>query len=68
MYGRVIENLGGRRKWAKSGQRRVHDHDVRALALSSDNKLYSGGVDGYLALTSYPPKLLIKYPPVLKVK
>jgi U3 small nucleolar RNA-associated protein 4 len=32
----------GRSKWVKSVQRRIHDHDVRALALA-DGKLLSGG-------------------------
>jgi U3 small nucleolar RNA-associated protein 4 len=31
-----------RSKWVKSVQRRIHDHDVRALALA-DGKLLSGG-------------------------
>jgi len=31
-----------RSKWVKSVQRRIHDHDVRALALA-DGKLISGG-------------------------
>lgn len=32
----------GRSKWVKSVQRRIHDHDVRALALA-DGKLLSAG-------------------------
>ena len=67
IYGKVSDYSGGRRKWAKGGQRKIHEHDVRALAISSDKKLYSGGIDGYLALSSYPPKVLIKFPPLLKV-
>lgn len=31
-----------RSKWVKSVQRRIHDHDVRALALA-DGKLISAG-------------------------
>jgi U3 small nucleolar RNA-associated protein 4 len=31
-----------RSKWVKSVQRRIHDHDVRALALA-DGKLFSAG-------------------------
>lgn len=52
-------------KWVKSIQRVIHDHDVRCL-VTCGNKLYSGGVDGYLAHSSYPPKVLIKYPPLLQ--
>ncbi|XP_068081121.1 U3 small nucleolar RNA-associated protein 4 homolog [Anabrus simplex] len=55
---------GERSRWVKSVQRRVHEHDVRALACA-DARLFSGGVDGYLAL-SYPPKILFKYPPILQ--
>lgn len=55
----------GRSKWVKSVQRRIHDHDVRALALA-DGKLLSGGVDSYLAISSYPPRQLVKYPPLLQ--
>ena len=25
------------------------------------------GVDGYLAISKYPPKVLVKYPPILQV-
>jgi U3 small nucleolar RNA-associated protein 4 len=32
----------GRSKWVKSVQRRIHDHDVRALVLA-DGKLLSAG-------------------------
>ncbi|KAK5642373.1 hypothetical protein RI129_008540 [Pyrocoelia pectoralis] len=55
----------GNYKWVKSVQRKVHDHDVRALLLN-DGKLYSGGLDGYLACSYYPPKTLLKYPPILQ--
>lgn len=52
-------------KWVRSVQRKIHDHDVRSLILC-DNKLYSGGVDGYLACSYYPPKTLLKYPPIMQ--
>ncbi|KAJ3664081.1 hypothetical protein Zmor_008279 [Zophobas morio] len=51
-------------KWVRSVQRKTHDHNVRALALDG-NKLYSSGVDGYLAC-SYPPKTLSKFAPILQ--
>lgn len=50
-------------KWVKSINRKVHDHDVRALILF-ENKLYSGGTDAYLACSYHPPRTLLKYPPV----
>lgn len=52
-------------KWVKSIQRVIHTHDVRALCFCH-GKLFSGGVDGYLALSSYPPKVLTRYPPLLQ--
>lgn len=52
-------------RWVKSVQRKIHDHDIRALVLQ-DNKLYSGGIDGYLACSFHPPKTLLKYPPILQ--
>ncbi|KAF5306667.1 hypothetical protein FQR65_LT07222 [Abscondita terminalis] len=55
----------GNFKWVKSVQRKVHDHDVRSLILCG-NRLYSGGIDGYLACSYFPPKTLIKYPPILQ--
>lgn len=55
----------GHQKWVKSIQRKIHDHDVRALVVI-ENKVYSGGVDGYLACSYYPPKTLLKYPPFLQ--
>ncbi|KAK4876596.1 hypothetical protein RN001_009102 [Aquatica leii] len=60
-----IKVTEGKYKWVKSVHRKVHDHDVRDLILC-DEKLYSGGIDGYLACTYYPPKTLVKYPPVLQ--
>src|SRR5699024_6858872 len=52
-------------KWVRSIQRKIHDHDVRALVLNG-TKLYSSGVDGYLACSYHPPKTLLKFPPVLQ--
>ncbi|XP_076684904.1 UTP4 small subunit processome component l(3)72Dn isoform X2 [Andrena cerasifolii] len=56
----------GRAQWVKGIERRLHAHDVRAL-VDADGKLYSAGVDGYLAQSSYPPKILVKYPPLLQL-
>lgn len=52
-------------KWVRSVHRKIHDHDVRALVLC-DGKVVSGGVDCYLNISSYPPKVLHKYPPILQ--
>ncbi|XP_049860370.1 U3 small nucleolar RNA-associated protein 4 homolog [Schistocerca gregaria] len=61
-----IKGQGRKSRWVKSVQRRIHDHDVRALALDENGHLFSGGLDGYLAISSYPPKVLVKYPPLLQ--
>lgn len=55
----------GLNKWVRSVQRKIHEHDVNALVLV-DNKLYSGGDDSYLACSYYPPKTLLKVPPLLQ--
>ena len=48
--------------WIKSVIRHIHTHDVRAMALTPENRLFSGGVDTALAQSYYPPKTAIKYP------
>lgn len=63
-FSRVVLKSTGRPRWVKGIERKIHVHDVRAL-LENDGKLYSAGVDGYLAQSSYPPKKLFKYPPIL---
>jgi len=62
---RVIMKASGKPQWVKGIERRLHMHDVRAL-VEANGKLYSAGVDGYLAISSYPPKNLVKYPPLLQ--
>lgn len=62
---KVILKSSGKSQWVKGIERRLHIHDVRAL-VEANGKLYSAGVDGYLAVSSYPPKNLIKYPPLLQ--
>ncbi|EZA58210.1 U3 small nucleolar RNA-associated protein 4 homolog isoform X1 [Ooceraea biroi] len=62
---KVILKSSGKPQWVKGIERRLHVHDVRAL-VEANGKLYSAGVDGYLAVSSYPPKNLVKYPPLLQ--
>ncbi|XP_015116456.1 U3 small nucleolar RNA-associated protein 4 homolog [Diachasma alloeum] len=63
-FSKVLLKSSGRCQWVKGIERRLHIHDVRAL-VETNGKLYSAGVDGYLAQSSYPPKNLVKYPPLL---
>lgn len=53
---------GKKARWIPTVKFRMHTHDIRALALSRKDKLYSGGVDTILAVTSYPPKTVTKIP------
>ncbi|XP_067207105.1 U3 small nucleolar RNA-associated protein 4 homolog isoform X2 [Linepithema humile] len=62
---KVTLKSSGKSQWVKGIERRLHVHDVRAL-VEANGKLYSAGVDGYLAVSSYPPKNLVKYPPLLQ--
>ncbi|XP_065359692.1 U3 small nucleolar RNA-associated protein 4 homolog [Calliphora vicina] len=54
-------------RWIKFLQRRVHDHDVKAL-LSVKDQIYSGGVDGYLGVSSASKtqSKIVKYGPFLE--
>ncbi|XP_047504448.1 U3 small nucleolar RNA-associated protein 4 homolog [Pieris napi] len=51
-------------RWVKNIQRNIHEHDVRALAINKD-RLISVGADGYVTLSSYPPKKVMRIPPML---
>ncbi|XP_037819105.1 U3 small nucleolar RNA-associated protein 4 homolog [Lucilia sericata] len=54
-------------RWVKFLQRRVHDHDVKALLCVQDN-IYSGGIDGYLGVSSASKtqSKIVKYGPFLQ--
>ncbi|XP_053606574.1 U3 small nucleolar RNA-associated protein 4 homolog isoform X2 [Plodia interpunctella] len=56
-----VDNKQAGAQWVKHFQRHIHEHDVRALVYK-DNKLISVGVDGYLTLSSYPPKWVMRIP------
>ncbi|CAH0398773.1 unnamed protein product [Chilo suppressalis] len=51
-------------QWVKNVQRHIHEHDVRCLVLNGD-RLVSVGADGYLTLSSYPPKWVMRVPPMI---
>lgn len=51
-----------RTPWCRSANRRIHDHDVRAMAICH-GKLCTGGIDSYLAISA-PPKVLVRHPPI----
>ena len=51
-------------RWVKSGQVRAHAHDIRALALSEDGRIASGGVDTQLVMCptdSFEVESCVKY-------
>lgn len=49
-------------KWADTFRRTLHDHDVRTLCVA-DRWLISGGVDGMIGLSMYPPKRFVHVAP-----
>ncbi|CAG9793901.1 unnamed protein product [Diatraea saccharalis] len=51
-------------QWVKNVQRNIHEHDVRCLVIN-DERLVSLGADGYLTLSSYPPKWVMRIPPMI---
>ncbi|CAI6350697.1 unnamed protein product [Macrosiphum euphorbiae] len=51
-------------KWVRSVQLVAHTVEVRSL-VHFKGKLFSGGIDGYLSVSSYPPKHMVKYPPLM---
>lgn len=52
------------RQWVRGKGRMIHNHDVHALVWYK-KKLFSGGQDGFLTVSSYPPKVVNKYGPFL---
>lgn len=52
------------RQWVRGKGRKIHNHDVHALVWYN-KKLISGGQDGFLTVSSYPPKVVNKYGPFL---
>ncbi|XP_038206289.1 U3 small nucleolar RNA-associated protein 4 homolog [Zerene cesonia] len=61
-----VDNTGDQSgiQWVKNIQRNIHEHDVRALVVSGE-RLISVGADGYLTLSSYPPKKVMRIPPMI---
>lgn len=55
------------RTWIKFIQRAVHDHDVKALTFTAGNRVYSGGIDGYIGVSHSTKTVqkLTKYGPFL---
>ncbi|XP_067613802.1 U3 small nucleolar RNA-associated protein 4 homolog [Eurosta solidaginis] len=53
--------------WVKFLQRSVHDHDVKCL-ISAGERIFSGGMDGYLGISSATKlsSTIAKYGPFLK--
>lgn len=57
------ENLSNQ-KWVRTVKRIFHTNDVKSL-ICSGTSLLSGGIDGYLALSSITPNSISKYGPFL---
>ncbi|KAM3966216.1 UTP4 small subunit processome component l(3)72Dn [Aphomia sociella] len=61
---KVKNNKQSGGQWVKHVQRHVHEHDVRSLVIDGD-RLVSVGADGYLTLSKYPPKWVMRIPPMI---
>jgi len=61
MHFQVIQKSDGRNKWVKSLHRVISTHDVRSL-VSVGDRLYSGGVDTYLQVSTYPGRNVDRFP------
>uniref|UniRef100_A0A2M4CHC1 Putative u3 small nucleolar rna-associated protein 4 n=1 Tax=Anopheles darlingi TaxID=43151 RepID=A0A2M4CHC1_ANODA len=65
-FRRTQGNQGGRRnQFIRTAVRRPHTHDIRTMVTFGRNSLVSGGVDGMLVVTSFPPFQTDKYLPLL---
>ncbi|GAB0098407.1 U3 small nucleolar RNA-associated protein 4 [Sergentomyia squamirostris] len=54
------------KKWVKSVEKYFHSHDVKSLAVSGDDTLFSGGVDSHLVIFSPSHRSEIKFAPLLR--
>jgi U3 small nucleolar RNA-associated protein 4 len=62
----VVKKEGGSQKrWVRDIPRNVHQHDVRSM-VSLGSKCISGGIDGHLTVSSFPPKQVNRYGPFLQ--
>ncbi|XP_055606900.1 U3 small nucleolar RNA-associated protein 4 homolog [Uranotaenia lowii] len=66
IYQRVEVSKGGEKikSFVRSLTRKCHTHDVKAMTMF-DQKLISGGTEGTLAISSFPPLVVDKYMPYL---
>lgn len=64
----VVKETDSIRRWVRNLKRSVHDHDVKALTCIDDEKIISGGVDGFITVSNsskIPGCKLQKYGPFL---
>ncbi|EDS36480.1 conserved hypothetical protein [Culex quinquefasciatus] len=67
IYQRVEVTKGNEKvdSFVRTMQRRYHTHDIKTLTMFH-GKLLSGGVDGTLIISSFPPMVVDKYLPFLE--
>ncbi|XP_058464191.1 U3 small nucleolar RNA-associated protein 4 homolog [Malaya genurostris] len=53
------------KNYVRTLTRRCHTHDIKSLVMYQ-NKLVSGGIDGSLVISSFPPYVVDKYCPFLE--
>ncbi|XP_026762626.2 U3 small nucleolar RNA-associated protein 4 homolog [Galleria mellonella] len=61
---KVKNHKESRGQWVRHVQRHVHEHDVRSLVIDRE-RLISVGADGYLTFSKYPPKWVMRIPPMI---
>ncbi|KFB35930.1 AGAP006092-PA-like protein [Anopheles sinensis] len=65
IYSRLSREAGAQTRFIRSVTRRIHTHDVKTVA-SFGKSLVSGGLDGTLVISSFPPWRVDKYLPFLQ--
>ena len=64
MHFQTVSRAGGRRKWVKSLHRVISSHDVRSV-VHGGSCLYSGGLEPYLSVHSFPShRTRLRLPPL----
>lgn len=58
------KELSHMKKWVRTTSYYVHTHDIKALIIE-EKRLFSGGVDGCLCVTSFLSKFCSRYGPLL---
>ncbi|XP_039285245.1 U3 small nucleolar RNA-associated protein 4 homolog isoform X2 [Nilaparvata lugens] len=64
LYKRVYFTRKEKVEWIRSGNFKFHSHDVNAIAVCEDDKIFTGGVDSYLVASKLYPLIFQRYLPL----